>query len=202
MTETAIETIKRFVAGEITPHEFRDRIYNDDTFETLLTNDPHLTASDYVFSSGSAYHFVLAQDYDDPGGVLNAHGALCDFLDRNDIEYSTSDQYSGFYDLILDAQPAWLAVDSKYVADHILPGAAGRSGSELKQWLAAELTSRFRYINQPPTWIQSPDWPIGDNGPLVFLGQLEIKDYFHDDASAYVFHDQVTGCCETVVQVY
>ena len=202
MNESALDTIKRFVAGHITPQEFRDRLYNDDTFETLLTNDPDLTPSNYVFSSGSAYHFVIAQNYDDPGGVLSAQGALCDFMDRNNIDYSKTDRYSDLYDLILDAQPEWLAVESQYVADQIMPHAGNRSGSELQQWLASEFRARFRYIDQPPKWIQSPNWPIGENGPLVFLGQLDIKDYLHDDAAAYVFHDQQSGCCETIIQVY
>ena len=204
MDDSALEIIKRFVAGKISPHEFRDRLYHDDAFEALLTNDPNLSATNYVFASGSAYHFVITQDYDNPGGILNAQGALCDFMDRHNIEYSKTNRYSAFYDLILDAQPAWLAVDvgSRYVANHLLPEAGDRSGAELKKWLKKEFRNRFRYVRKPPKWIQSPAWPIGENGPLVFLGQLDIRDYFHDDASIYIFHDQNTGGLETVIQVY
>lgn len=202
MSDSALNTIKRFVAGQMTPPEFRDRLYNDDTFETLLTNDPNLTASNFVSSSGSAYHFVIAQDYDDPGGILSVQGALCDFMDRNNIEYAKTKRYSDFYALILDVQPRWLAVDSKYVAKAIMPHAGERSGIELREWLASEFRTRFRYANKPPKWIQSPAWPIGENGPLVFLGQVGIKDYFHDEAAAYVFYDEQSGRCDTIIQVY
>lgn len=35
-----------------------------------------------------------------------------------------------------------------------------------------------------------------------FLGQVEINNYFHDEAAAYVFHDPKSDGCETVIQVY
>jgi hypothetical protein len=42
---------------------------------------------------------------------------------------------------------------------------------------------------------------MNEHGPLVFLGQIDIRNYFHDEAAAYVFHDPVTGVTETVIQV-
>lgn len=36
---------------------------------------------------------------------------------------------------------------------------------------------------------------------MVFLGQLAIRDYFHDEAAVYVFHDPATGLRETVLQL-
>jgi len=60
----------------------------------------------------------------------------------------------------------------------------------------------FRCLGEPPEWIQEPDWPINENGPLVFLGQLSVLNYFHDESAAYVFHDPTTGGCETIIQVF
>lgn len=199
---SCLETIKGFVAGEIAPCEFRDRLYQDEEFETLLTDDPNLEASNYAYRYGSAYHFVIAQDFDDPAGVLNAQGALSDFMDRNKIEYSTTKRYGDFYDLLLSAQPPWLAIDTKYIVDHMMPDAGQRSGVELRDWLALEFERRFRYLRHPPVWIQSPDWPIHDNRPLVFLGQLKVNNYFHDRAAVYVFHNPHTGHCESITQVF
>ena len=185
MSEPALDAIKRFVAGQITPHEFRDRLYNDDTFETLLTNDPDLASSNYVFSSGR--HIILSLLRTTMIRVTcSVPKGACDFMDRNNIEYSKTDQYADLFGLILDVQPEWLYVDSQYVADTMMPHAGGRSGPELQAWLASEFRVRFRYIDSPPKWIQSPAWPIGEKGPLVFLGQLDVNDYFHDNAAAYV----------------
>jgi hypothetical protein len=197
-----LKTIQRFVDGTLPPSEFRDALYADESFETLLTQDPDLPATHYVRRYGGTYYFLIAQNYDDPGGVLNAHGALCEYMDRNGIAYSKSNKYSEFYNLVLEAAPNWLAPDHKFVAEHIMPDAGGRYGGELRAWLSQRLVELFKCADKPPEWIQSPCWPINENSPLVFLGQMEINNYFHDLANAYVFHDPASGKTETVIQVY
>ena len=82
-----------------------------------------------------------------------------------------------------------------------MPAAGPRTGEDLKEWLHAELLKRFKYVSNPPEWIQNPHWPIHENGPMVFLGQVEVKGYFHDEAAVYVFHDPKSGACETIIQV-
>jgi hypothetical protein len=200
MSQDVLGTVKAFVAGEMSPAQFRDRLYSDEGFEAFLATDPHLRPGNYAHPS--VYHFLLEQDLDDPGGVLSAQGALVDYMDRNGIPYVRTPQYEDLYNLILEAQPDWLDVDSRYVQDHILPHAGGRKGEELREWLKNEFLERFRCAAESPDWIQSPAWPIGENGPLVFLGQLDINHYFHDYATAYVFYDPASGKCETVLQAF
>ena len=197
-----LETIQRFVDGTLPPAEFRDALYADESFETLLSHDPELPATHYVRQDGGVYHFVIAQNYDDPGGVLNAHGALCEYMERNGIAHSKSNKYADFYNLVLEASPNWLDPDHNFVSEHIMPNAGGRAGDELREWLSQRLLERFKCADKPPEWIQSPCWPVNENGPLVFLGQMDINNYFHDLATAYVFHDPTTGGCETIIQVF
>src|SRR5437660_36509 len=83
--------IRSFVAGELSPQAFRDRLYTDNRFEEFLSHDPHLGSSNYV--GRSVYHFLLEQDFGDPGGVLNAQGALTDFMDRNSLGYTKTNKY-------------------------------------------------------------------------------------------------------------
>ena len=198
MGSDVLATLRGFAAGEVQPHEFRDRLSGDPGFEAVLADDPHLDPANYV--RGSVYRFLLECDFDDPGDILNAHGAVCDFLDRNGHPYRRTGEYADFYQLDLEASPGWLAADPKYVRDHILPGADGRTGHELRLWLADRLLERYRYVSKPPDWVQGPCWPHGAAGPLVFLGQLEVVGYFHDFGTVYVFHDPATGECQTVIQ--
>jgi hypothetical protein len=133
--------------------------------------------------------------------AVNAHGVLAEWLDRHGVPHAPSTASRDLYDLLLQAQPGWLNVDSKYLQEAFLSRAGGRTGKELLQWLRGELRRAFRCVGQPPEWIQNPEWPIGPNGPLVFLGQLEVRKYFHDVGAAYVFHDPKSGECTTVLQV-
>ena len=196
-----IDVIRQFLDGTLPPPAFRDILYEDDRFETLLANDSKLPSEHYVRRYGGTYCFLLSQDYDDPGGVLSAHGALAQFMERNAIPYSKSNKYADSCDLVLDAAPGWLNPNHKYVAEKIMPDADDRSGGNLRSWLAQRLLEVYRCAGDPPQWIQSPSWPVNANGPLVFLGQIDIPDYFHDTAAAYVFHDPITGACETIIQV-
>ncbi len=105
------------------------------------------------------------------------------------------------YGIILAAQPAWLDANPKWVKEELIAKSGGQTGNQLKKWLRERLLERFRYVAKPPRWLQSPSWPMGDKGPLVFLGQFDVRGYFHDDAVVYVFQDPDSGECKSIVQV-
>lgn len=74
----------------------------------------------------------------------------------------------------------------------------------LREWLQPIVKRSFRYASRPPRWIQNPQWAIGKNGPLLFLGQVDcdpIDGVFHDEASFYVFFDPASGEKKTVMQI-
>ncbi|WP_395321849.1 hypothetical protein [Variovorax sp. UC74_104] len=82
----------------------------------------------------------------------------------------------------------------------LLEAAPSLPSKQRKAWLRQRILELFKYVNQPPRWLQSPAWPIGDAGPLVFLGQFPVADYFHDEAAVYVFHDPAKDAFTTFVQ--
>lgn len=198
--DEAIASIVAFVEGRMEPAAFEITLHSDPEIERTLNDDTTLKRSTYVGTS--TFLFLAQQDFSSPVGVLNAQGALSQFLERKGIAFRPTHAHAELYDVILDAQPRWLNVPADWLKQNVLAAAEGREGKELRDWLRKRLLELFRYRDKPPKWIQSPQWPIGENGPLVFLGQLRIPDYFHDEAAAFVFHDPETGCCETVIQVY
>ena len=195
-----LKTVVAFVEGSLDAKEFQRRLYaNSAGFEEVLNNDPDLSTG---YLDQGVYLFIVQQDFDHFCDVLNVHGALQNYLARNGIASDATGAYSKFFRLLLEAQPGWLSVvESDYFLKEVLPGAGKRSGNELKEWIHEQLLERFQYVKVPPNWIQGPDWPITDNGPLVFLGEVEVDGYFHDDAAAYVFYDAATCTCETILQV-
>ena len=195
-----LQTIVNFVEGRINAHQLEAAFYTKSSeFEGLLDQDPDLPP--YHYASPSVYLFIIQQDFGDPGDVLSIHGSLSDYLQRNGISSSPTSICSDFYTLLLQSQPHWLSADMKYLAA-LVEEADGRNGEGLKQWLHAELLKRFRCLGSPPDWIQDPPvWPMSDDGPLFFLGQMSIEGYFHDVAAAYVFHNRRSGHCETLIQV-
>jgi hypothetical protein len=66
------------------------------------------------------------------------------------------------------------------------------------------IESAFKRVRLKPNWIQNPQWPVGPNGPMIFIGQIDCPksaELFHDDASFYAFFDPTTGERHTVLQV-
>ncbi len=195
-----LDTIVAFVEGRIDPKEFERQLYaNPDGFEQVLSADPDRPAG---YLGQGVFLFIIQQDFDHFGSVLNVHGALQNYLARNGIASDATEAYGQYFDLLLSAQPGWLdVVESDYFLKEVLPDAGKRTGDDLRQWIYNQLLERFQCVQEPPHWIQSPEWPIKENGPLVFLGQVNVEGYFHDDAAAYVFYDATNGACDTILQV-
>lgn len=190
-------TLIAFVQGDLPVPGFEQCLYHTADLEGLLSSEP---APPYCQSATTLFEYLIGLDYTDPGDIINAQGALADMLARCGADVTPSPAAQADFDLIRSAQPAWLDADPSWLAA-LLEAAPEGATKERRQWLRRRILHMFRYVKSPPSWLQSPAWPVRDAGPLVFLGQFEIAEYFHDTAAAYVFHDPATGECVTVVQV-
>jgi hypothetical protein len=193
----SLGTVVEFVEGRLETTGFEMRLYRDGELERLLSEQK---APRYAHTGHTLYHYLIALDYRDPGDVLAAQGALGEFLQTQGLPYVASGRPREMFDLVLSAQPKWLDVDASLVQGLLASAPPFDKKSELKLWLRARLLEMFRYVKKPPAWLQSPNWPIGKKGPLVFLGQLAVEGYLHDRAAAYVFHDPASNECVTVLQ--
>jgi hypothetical protein len=199
MTPGPDKILTDFVEGRLSPEAFEQILYSNTDLESVLKDAPRLSPNHYFKSD--VYTFLIGLDYRDAGDVLDAFGAVGDFLMGKQIAFEPTSSYDDLHSVILSAQPDWLLVDTAYVSKMLLPQAGTRTGQELKEWLRQQFLERFKYVDRTPRWLQTPSWPFGKSGPLVFLGQLSVTDYFHDEAAAYVFYDPETGQCETILQV-
>ena len=196
-TETAL---KQFVAGQIGPKEFEQLLYADpDRFESYLDNDPNLSAANDV--NGSVFQCLLYCNYDTIGGVLDAQGAIADYFERNGIACERDTTASNLYDMLLEVQPDYVGVDPEWLIEHYSKYREWSDVDARRAWLKVRVREDFRYVKNPPEWIQSPAWPVGRDGPMIFMGQIEVEDFFHDEAAIYIFYDPATGCCESIIQV-
>jgi hypothetical protein len=200
--DKAFQIILDFVEGRLPAKEFEQVVYNDPSLERTLKDDSLRWHGTYIKSD--PYDYLIGLDYDDPGGRLNAQGAMEMFLQRKGVLFQSDRAASDLHSLLMAAQPKWLDVDTAYLAKRVLPDAGSRTGRELRDWLRVRLEQLFRYHRKPPKWIQSPAWPITENGPMYFFGQINLDncEHFHDEAAAYLFFDPKTRETRTVIQVF
>lgn len=197
-----MQTLLDFVEGRMNAKEFEQQVYHNPDVERVLSDETLTWGHTYIKTN--PYYYLIELNYDDPGQIYDAQGAVEAFLKRKEIPFRHDKSFSETFNLLLDAHPKWLSVDTRYLTEHVLPEAGERIGDDLKQWLKSRLKELFRCYKNPPTWIQSPAWPIGKNGPFYFLGQIKLEDcpLFHDDGAAYLFIDPTSGETKTIIQLY
>lgn len=195
----ALESAVAFIEGRLAPLDFETELAVNAQLEKFLLELPPIQP--YSSPNFSLYHYLIGLNYSDPGDLINAQDAIAKGLLQCDVDVKPSTQQAQFFDLLLSAQPGWLSADTAYLASLLSDAPTDLSHKELRSWLRKRILELFRYTSKPPRWIQSPDWPIGAKGPLVFLGQINLPNYFHDQASVFVFHDPASGECKNIIQV-
>ncbi len=89
-----------------------------------------------------------------------------------------------------------MSVESEAFFRNLLTEYAGSVDKEsISAWLDQEIAKQFIALNGRPRWIQSPEWPIVDGTPAIFVGQVDVSlkgseaasKVFHDDTSFYIF---------------
>jgi hypothetical protein len=192
-----LHTLVEFVEGRAEAASFAAKLYGDPDLEGMLSSHE---PPKYAHTGHTLYHYLIALDYTLPRDVLTAQGALSEALRALNVTANISERQIELLDLIHSAQPKWLDADARLVQSILTEAPSFQTKSEMRAWLKARLLERHRYLKKPPVWLQSPNWPIGKEGPLVFLGQVSVEGYLHDDGAAYVFHDPSSGECVTVLQ--
>ena len=144
------------------------------------------------------------QDRTSLGGLVNSEGIIEDFLQKAEVGCRPAKRFGSLYSLILKAVPEYLDPPLEFLIEKVVPSDGGLSDTQKKKVIKERLKEYFKYLDKPPKWIQSPDWPIRDGKPLVFVGQLSIDapDLFHDKGAAYLFYDPDKGDFETVAQFH
>lgn len=185
--DSAISLILSVVEGGIEAREFENRLYSSKEMEELLPSELYLT--------------LISMNYGNQFSISHVHRELEQYLDQEGIEYTSSSKYDEKIELLYKAQPRWLDLEPTDYSGQLLEGIPTELGKkEAVSWLKQEILKRFKVAKKPPSWLQEPNWPIENNIPLVFMGQLKIDTFFHDTTCIYVFYNQESGETRNVIQ--
>lgn len=194
---TAIDKIKDFVEGQIDALDFEIAVNSDIDIEKILT--PYESLPPYVAES-NLYLYTIARDFKNIRDMYALQNILSTFLSKNNKPHKISDFYSKLTKLQLKVQPSWLLIPSSYFSN-MIKDADEKDENKLQGWLKNEINKRFRFLKKAPKWLQSPpQWPISENTPLIFIGQLDIGGISHDDGQIYIFFDERSKVFTNITQ--
>lgn len=183
-----IKMLVNFVSGVSSPEDFEKYLYSSKTMESTLELSPVAVPDNYWGSD--IYHSLISLDYQDVGQLLNAQSIIEEFLDDKKIKFQHCKDFCDAYEVLLGGSPKWLEIDPTFFSKKYKDKLAGMSKKEAKRALKELLLNDFRFIKKPPTWLQSPNWPIINDIPAVFLGQINVDSYFYHNTAFYVFFDE------------
>jgi hypothetical protein len=179
----SMDTLKKFVAGEINPLEFEKILYADKDLEKKLSKNPPLPP---YAKEGELYLFLISIDYKSLGALLDAQDALHQFLKTHGVNVTPSNKIQAQVDEKRKVLPKWLRISDE-IYNEIRQGAIELAGEALVTFMKDEIGKRFVCLGKPPKWVQDEFWPISDGEPLIFVGQLDISKMRHDTSYVYVF---------------
>jgi len=194
---SGVDIIKQFVEGRLAPRAFEQCLHTDAALQALLEGERNLPA--YV-AEPDLYLYLISQDYESLACIYNVQTLLSERLDSQGIAHTVDDSHERRFTLALNAQPKWLSLPppyfARFMADH-----DALDPKALKTALNAAITRDFRCLKAPPKWLQAtPEWPLADHVPMVFVGQLDISGLGHDTGQAYLFFDAQQQRFHTVSQ--
>jgi hypothetical protein len=193
-----MNTIKQYLESEISDEKFFEELYKNQELQNIL--DAESSVPPYT-NDGTLLFFLLSGNIKDMRFIINAKDALREFLQKKGFEFNFSNNESEIYNLIMDVQPKWLDVESRYFSD-ITKNYKKDNKKEIKELIKNKIKNDFIYIKNPPKWIQSPNWPIEDGEPLIFIGELDMGNILHDTSKIYVFYNKTKNVFKNIKQSY
>ncbi|KHT27165.1 hypothetical protein [Pectobacterium carotovorum] len=182
---SAIEIIKNYLEGNLSSEDFQNELYHNKDVEIVLSEQINIPP---YTNCGSAYLYLLEIDLLSPSGEVNGKDLLSQFLKAKGFAFKFNEDHEEIYDLILKVKPSWVNISGDYLK-FLCDKFKEIKGRELESLLKCEINSSFNFLKKKPKWLQSPDWPVRNNFPLLFVGQIDISDLKGDASFLYVFFD-------------
>lgn len=199
----AITILKKFAEGTITDQELERQLQENPQIEACLS-DPSLDWHTTYLQHTTPYLYLAEMNIQTLTGRYEAQAMIQLFLEKSGIKCVDYKKYREDYELIHRAQPKYIDAPAAFIEKHILPKKSEHSKTAQQQLVKERFAALFRFHSKPPKWIQNPAWPIVNEKPLFYLGELPIKkcNLYHDDGCIYIFTDPDTGSMTTIQQWY
>lgn len=188
--------IKEYVEGSLSPQNFQKELYYNKDIENILSEETQIPS--YI-KTENLFYALLEIDLLCPSGELDSKSMLALFLEKRNISFVYNNSASKKYNLFLKIQPNWLSLNESYF-QLIMEKYKNEKGKNLEKALKLQIKKDFKFLKNRPKWLQSPEWPIINNKPLFFIGQIDITEIRHDTSYLYIFWDVHTQKYTTLEQ--
>jgi hypothetical protein len=192
-----LDFIKRYLEGELSDDIFFEGIYKDQELQNILEHEKDIPP---YTNEGSLLQFLLI------GGnakklefIIDVKDVLRQFLVKKNVKFIYSEKSNDIYNILLKYQPKWLDINPEYFST-IIKNYNGKNKKEIKEEIREKIKNDFIYMKNPPKWLQSPNWPIENGQPLIFIGELDMGELLHDMSKVFIFYNKAKDTFSNIKQ--
>ncbi len=174
--------IKNFIEGKISSEDFQNEVVENDGLQNYLENNARYTPRFLKESGDKLWVYLACIDVGYVGGRYDMHALVYELFKEND--YKPAKKYADDFRVYLKLLEAVGYVDCPEITEELIRSLPPVKFSEKVKILKTKIKEIFRYDENPPEWIQEPDWQCRNGKPMIFRGQYDI-----DGGCRYVFYD-------------
>lgn len=174
--------IKDFIEGKISPEDFQNEVVENDGLQNYLENNARYTPRFLKESGDKLWVYLACIDVGYVGGRYDMHALVYELFKEND--YKPAKKYADDFRVYLKLLEAVGYVDCPEITEELIRSLPPVKFSEKVKILKTKIKEFFRYDDNPPEWIQEPDWQCRNGKPMIFRGQYDI-----DGGCRYIFYD-------------
>ena len=174
--------IKNFIEGKISSEDFQNEVVENDGLQNYLENNARYTPRFLKDSGDKLWVYLACIDVGYVGGRYDMHALVYELFKEND--YKPAKKYADDFRVYLKLLEAVGYVDCPEITEELIRSLPPVKFSEKVKILKTKIKEIFRYDENPPEWIQEPDWQCRNGKPMIFRGQYDI-----DGGCRYIFYD-------------
>lgn len=174
--------IKNFIEGKISSEDFQNEVVENNGLQNYLENNARYTPRFLKESGDKLWAYLACIDVGYVGGRYDMHALVYELFKEND--YKPAKKYADDFRVYLKLLEAVGYVDCPEITEELIRSLPPVKFSEKVKILKTKIKEIFRYDDNPPEWIQEPDWQCRNGKPMIFRGQYDI-----DGGCRYIFYD-------------
>ena len=174
--------IKNFIEGKISSEDFQNEVVENNGLQNYLENNARYTPRFLKESGDKLWVYLACIDVGYVGGRYDMHALVYELFKEND--YKPAKKYADDFRVYLKLLEAVGYVNCPEITEELIRSLPPVKFSEKVKILKTKIKEIFRYDDNPPEWIQEPDWQCRNGKPMIFRGQYDI-----DGGCRYIFYD-------------
>lgn len=181
----AVNIMLEYVKGNISTESFWNKLNGEYYVKKILIKNKNLYSFRHLLSN------TESQDLTKLKTRIQIYWMIKHFFkNKKIVTFNIEEENYLFYSQI---QSEWIDIEDEEFLNSIIKASPTNLSKDKRiKWCKNRILELFKYVNNPPEWLQNPEWPIVEGQPLIFIKQSHKVDDYTTNSIKYIFYNQNT----------